>query len=162
MPEFERVVIGRGDAPARTLVVAPAQVWFLSLEDRLVGVLDGGRTYLARSREPIEQLASISSAGPEPRGMPVWESRGTPLIPVPLGALATEEAHEVPRLSAVAEAGDRIVADVHAGRLSPFVLQRFRRRAAELQFRLVKEGREQDASREAAALEAELRAGAAR
>ncbi len=162
MAEFERIVIGRGDAPTGTLVVDPAQVWFLSLEERLVGVLDAGRTYLARSREPIEQRASAPSLGPEPRGMPVWESRGMPLIPVPLGALATEEAHEVPRLAAVAEAGDRILADVRAGRLSPFVLQRFLRRAAELQFRLVKDRREQDASQEATALEAELRSGAER
>jgi len=94
--------------------------------------------------------------------MPVWESRGTPLIPVPLGALAAEEAHEIPRLQAVAEAGDRIFADVRAGRLSPFVLQRFLRRAAELQLRLVREGRQRDAPQEAAVLEAELRAGAAR
>jgi len=162
MPEFERIVIGRGGALAGTLVVDPAQVWFLSLEDRLVGVLDGGRTYLARSREPIDQRASTVSPGPEPRGMPVWESRGTPLIPVPLGALAAEEAHEIPRLQAVAEAGDRIFADVRAGRLSPFVLQRFLRRAAELQLRLVREGRQRDAPQEAAVLEAELRAGAAR
>ena len=77
-------------------------------------------------------------------------------------ALAAEEPHETPRLPAVTAAGDRILSDVRAGRLSPFVLQRFLRRAAELQFRLVREGREADAAREAAALEAELRSGAAR
>src|SRR5438552_19166281 len=162
MPEFARVVIGRGEAPAGALVVDPAQLWFISRDERLVGVLDGDRTYLARSREPIEVRADVAAPAPEPRGVPVWDSRGTPLIPVPLGALAAEEVHEIPRLQAVTEAGDRIMADVRAGRLSPFVLQRFLRRAAELQFRLVKEGRERDASREAAALEAELRSGAAR
>src|SRR5437762_8884455 len=148
MAEFARIVIGRGDAPAGTLVVDPAHVWFLSLDDRLVGVLDGDRTYLARSRDPIEQRVPNVPPGPEPRGVPVWESRGLPLIPVPLGALAAEETYEVPRLDAVVAAGYRILADVRAGRLSPFVLQRFRRRAAELQFRLVKEAREQDAPRE--------------
>jgi hypothetical protein len=162
MAEFERIVIGRGDASTGMLVVDPAQVWFLSLEDHLVGVLDGEETYLARSREPIELRTAPSTPGPEPRGVPVWDSRGTPLISVPLGALAAEEAREIPRLQAVAEAGDRIMADVRAGRLSPFVLQRFVRRAAELQLRLVKEGRERDAPREAAVLEAELRSGAAR
>jgi len=162
VPEFARIVIGRGEASAGTLVVDPAQVWFISRVDRLVGVLDWHRTYLARSREPIEERAAVATPGPEPRGVPVWDTRGTPLIPVPLGALAAEEPHETPRLPAVAAAGDRILADVRAGRLSPFVLQRFLRRAAELQFRLAKEGREADAPRETAALEAELRAGAAR
>ena len=155
-------MIGRGDAPAGTLVVDPAEVWFLSREDRLVGVLDGDRTYLARSREPIEERSALATPGPEPRGVPVWEAQGTPLIPVPLGALAAEEPHETPRLPAVTAAGDRILADVRAGRLSPFVLQRFVRRAAELQFTLVREGREADAPRETAVLEAELRSGAAR
>ena len=162
MPEFARIVIGGGDAPAGTLVVDPARVWFLSREDRLVGVLDGDRTYLARSREPIEERSAVATPGPEPRGVPVWEAQGSPLIPVALGALASEEMQETPRLSAVTAAGDRIVADVRAGRLSPFVLQRFVRRAAELQVTLVREGREADAPREAAALEAELRSGAAR
>src|SRR5437764_12159360 len=100
MAEFARIVIGRDGAQTGTLVVDPAQVWFLSLEDRLVGVLDGERTYLARSRDAIEQRVPNASPGPEPRGVPVWESRGMPLIPVPLGALAAEETYEVPRLQA--------------------------------------------------------------
>ena len=158
MPEFERIVIGHGDEAEGTLHVGPEHVWFLSLVDHVVGVLDGDRTYIAHSRDPIEQHSRLPGIPAEQAGRPVWDSPGMPLIAVPLGALATEEERSVPSLRPVTDAGERILADVRAGRLSPFVLQRFRRRAAELQFRLVKEGRERDAGREAAALEAEMRA----
>jgi len=158
VPEFERIVIGHGDPAEGTLLVGPEQVWFLSLVDRVVGVLDGDRTYLAHSRRPIEQRSAPLGIPQEPAGVPVWDSPGMPLVAVPLGALATEEERSVPSLRPVTDAGERILADVRAGRLSPFVLQRFRRRAAELQFTLVNEGRERDAEREAAALETEMRA----
>ena len=158
MPEFERIVIGHGDSAEETLVVGPEHVWFVSLVDHVVGVLEGDRTYIAHSRQPIEQRSGPPGIPLEEAGKPVWDSPGMPLIAVPLGALATEEERVVPSLKAVIDAGERILIDVRAGRLSPFVLQRFRRRAAELQFTLVNEGRERDAETEVAALEAEMRA----
>src|SRR5260221_6500394 len=90
MPEFERIVIGRADSAEGTLLVGPEHVWFVSLVDHVVGVLDGDRTYLAHSRRPIEQHSGALGVPPEEAVKPLLGSPCLPVMPRSPGALSTE------------------------------------------------------------------------
>src|SRR5258706_5098592 len=98
MPEFERIVIGQGDSAEGVLLVGPEHVWFVSLVDHVVGVLDGDRTYLAHSRRPIEQRSGALGVPPEEAGKTLGDSPGLAFIAVPLQSFATEGERSVPSL----------------------------------------------------------------
>lgn len=86
-----------------------------------------------------------------------------PARPVPISALATEEDVAIPRSAPFAHAEERLIADAHADRVSPFAIARFDRRAEELQLRLATTGAsEAEAEQLARALESEIRAAATR
>jgi hypothetical protein len=137
-------------------------VWIVEPGGR-VGISDGTRSEIVHAREVIGAPdQGIGSSGPSE---PIWDRPvQAPLHPIALGALATEEQHPVPRIPAVDEVERRIQAEVAAGKISPFVLPRLRRRADEVRYRLGSRRSPADAevARSARALEDEIRAGAAR
>src|SRR5258706_8109167 len=96
MPEFERIVIGQGDSAEGTLLVGPEHVWFVSLVDHVVGVLDGDRTYLAHSRRPIEQRSGALGVPPEEAGNPARGPPGSPFLAAPPPRLAAREGRSGP------------------------------------------------------------------
>src|SRR5947207_200767 len=92
MPEFARVVIGRGEAPAGALVVDPAQVWFISRDERLVG----GAAVQARKGRP---RGGCTARGRRSRGgAAVWRrtmNRTTDVIVIGGGAVGLSIALEL-------------------------------------------------------------------
>jgi hypothetical protein len=137
-------------------------VWIVEPSGR-VGISDGASSEVVQAREVIG--AGNARVGTGEPADPIWDRPvQAPLRPIALGALATEEQRAIPRIPAVDEVERRIRADVAAGRLSPFVLSRLRRRADELRYRLGGGRRIDDPEVERAArqLSDEVRTGAAR